>query len=175
MSPRVLLFDGHELEASRAALKAFPKAISILDAGSWREGTAGLAGQVNYLAASERFALQVTGLPHLDDEKNRRACVRHLRDRFSTIVVVTLGAAGLVADDGHGFQYLSAFPAEAVVTTGAGDIFHGALAYALAQEMLFDQSLRLAAMAASLSVRKPGGRQSTPALAEVREALSHVG
>jgi sulfofructose kinase len=175
LAPRILLFDGHELEASRSALQAFPKAVSVLDAGTWREGTAGLAGEVDYLAASGRFALQATGLPHLDDEKNRRACICHLRDRFSTTVVVTLGAAGLVADDGQGYFYLPAFPAQAVDTTGAGDIFHGAFAYALAQEMPFAQALRWAAMAASLSVRKAGGRQSIPALAEVREALSHAG
>ena len=56
LKPHVLLFDGHELEASLTAMQVFPDAITILDAGSWREGTAVLAGKVHYLAASERFA-----------------------------------------------------------------------------------------------------------------------
>ena len=93
-SPTVLLLDGHELEASLTALRLFPDAISILDAGSWREGTSQLAGHVDYLAASERFALQASGLNSLANSVARHACVLHQRERFFTNVVVTLGEHG---------------------------------------------------------------------------------
>ena len=174
MSPGVLLFDGHELSASRSALRAFPKAISILDAGSKREGTTALAGEVDYLAASQRFALQVTALPDLDTDGNRRQCVQQLCKKYDTAVVVTLGEHGLIADDGNGYFYLPAFPAKAVDTTAAGDIFHGAFAYALTQAMPFRESLRFAAMTASLSVRVPGGRASIPELDAVKKELAHA-
>jgi sulfofructose kinase len=175
MSPRVLLFDGHELPASLAALQAFPGAVSILDAGSWREGTAQLAGQVDYLAASERFALHASGLAHLDDDEAKRACVRHLREQYSTTVIVTLGEHGLVADDGNGFIHLPAHPASTVDTTAAGDIFHGAFAHAVAEGMPFRESLDFASLTASLSVRVAGGRSSIPALSKVKEELANAG
>jgi sulfofructose kinase len=175
MSPRILLFDGHELQASLAALRVFPEAVSILDAGSWREGTAQLAGKVDYLAASERFALQASGLTGLGDDTARRACVRHLREQYSTSVIITLGEHGLVADDGSGFFHLPAYSAPAVDTTAAGDIFHGAFAHAIAQEMPFRESLRFASLTASLSVRVAGGRRSIPSLDKVKEELAHVG
>lgn len=174
LKPRVLLFDGHELEASLAAMDAFPDAISILDAGSWRQGTAALAGKVHYLAASERFALQATGLPDLQSDASQRQCLADLRRQFPTRTIVTLGERGLVYDEGHGFNALPAYPAEAVDTTAAGDIFHGAFAYAIACGMPLLDALRLSSMTASLSVRAPGGRSSTPALAEVKEGLAHV-
>ena len=174
-SPAVLLFDGHELDASLAALQAFPDAVSILDAGSWREGTAALAGKVNYLVASERFARQATGCGELRDDSARRACITKLRERFPTTVVVTLGEHGLIADDGAGFRHLPAFLARTVDTTGAGDIFHGAFAFAVAHAMPLWEGLRFASMAASLSVRAPGGRASFPPLAKVQEALAHAG
>jgi sugar/nucleoside kinase (ribokinase family) len=98
-----------------------------------------------------------------------------LRERFSTTVVVTLGEQGLIADDGSGFRLVPAFPTHAVDTTGAGDIFHGAFGFAITQAMPFWESLRFAAMAASLSVRMRGGRGSIPTLAQVQEALAHVG
>jgi len=60
LDPKLLLFDGHELEASLAALAAFPSATTVLDAGSLREGTSVLAGKVRYLVCSERFAGQIT-------------------------------------------------------------------------------------------------------------------
>ena len=172
LSPRVLLFDGHEPEASLNALEAFPEAVSILDAGSWREGTAVLAGRVHCLAASERFALQATGLTSVCDEEDRRECMRKLRDLYPTTVIVTLGEKGLIMDDGSGFHHLPAFPAQAVDTTAAGDLFHGALAFAIAQALPLWEGLRLAAMTASLSVRRPGGRNSCPSLNEVKAALA---
>jgi len=175
ISPRMLVFDGHELPASLAALQAFPDAISILDAGSWREGTAKLAGLVDYLVTSEPFALHTGGVADLGSEEARRACVRELRGRFGAITIVTLGENGLIADDGSGFRHFPAYPAKAVDTTAAGDIFHGALVFAIASKMEFDESLRFAAMAASLSVRVAGGRASIPPLDQVREALNHAG
>ncbi|MCL5096915.1 MAG: PfkB family carbohydrate kinase, partial [Candidatus Omnitrophica bacterium] len=142
LSPRVLLFDGHELEASLDALNAFPNVTSILDAGSWREGTAELAGRVNYLAASERFALQACQLPDLDSLEHRRSALRQLRARYRNTVVVTLGERGLIADDGHGLFEMDAFKVKAVDTTAAGDIFHGAFVYGVLREMSFQQNLR---------------------------------
>ncbi len=174
-SARVLLFDGHEVEASLSAVKAFPGAITILDAGSYREGTALLAGAVTCLAASERFALQATGLANLAGESNRRACLKQLRQRYRNQVIITLGEQGLIADAGKGGFYLPAFPAPAMDTTAAGDTFHGALAYCLAQGMEWEKTLRFASMAASLSVRTAGGRGSIPALDQVNAALNSHG
>jgi sulfofructose kinase len=175
LSPRVLLFDGHELEASLAALQAFPDAISILDAGSWREGTTVLAGKVDYLAASERFASQATGMVGLRHKSDLRQCLDKLRGQFGTCTIVTLGERGLIFDAGEGFHELPPFQADTVDTTAAGDIFHGAFAYAVADSMPLIEALRFASMTASLSVRKPGGRSSIPTQAEVREAFSAAG
>ena len=175
MAPRLLVFDGHELPASLAALEAFPDAVSVLDAGSWREGTARLAGVVDYLVTSEPFALSAAECADLRSEDSQRACVRTLRERFGTRVVVTLGEHGLVADEGSGFRHVPAFPANAVDTTAAGDIFHGALVFAIGAKMAFEESLRFAAMAASLSVQVAGGRPSIPTLDCVKEALRNAG
>ncbi len=174
LKPRVLLFDGHELEASLTAMQAFPDAITILDAGSWREGTAVLAGKVHYLAASERFALQATGLKSLQHDADRRQCLVILREQFSGKTIVTLGERGLIFDTGDGYNELAAFPAATVDTTAAGDIFHGAFTFAIAGGMPLLEALRFSSMTASLSVCKTGGRSSIPTLAEVKEALAHV-
>ncbi|MDB6119333.1 MAG: hypothetical protein JWO08_3114 [Verrucomicrobiaceae bacterium] len=170
-SPRLLLFDGHELEASLLALSLFPDAVSILDAGSWREGTAQLACKVRYLAASERFAKQATGIASLLEESHQRLCLSTLRNKFRATTIVTLGERGLIYDDGSGFVHLPAFAVKAVDTTAAGDIFHGALAYALIEAMPLPQALRLSSMTAALSVEKPGGRASIPALTTVEKSL----
>jgi sulfofructose kinase len=174
MSPSVLLFDGHEVQASLAALEAFPEAKSVLDAGSLREGTVALAGKVDYLVSSERFARQTCKLASLDDEGIRQTCLGELRRRYGNTVVVTLGERGLIADDGGGYFAMPAFTTRAVDTTGAGDVFHGAFAYGIARKMTLREALRLASMAASVSVAKQGTRVSIPGLTEVEDTLAHA-
>ena len=170
VEPRLLLFDGHELEASLAAMEAFPSAITVLDAGSLREGTQTLSGRVRYLLCSERFACQATGVD--DVSAQWQFCLRRLRRADDQFVAVTLGGKGAHLHDGKLEGRLPAMPVKAVDTTAAGDLFHGAFAFALMRGMDFGAALRLATVAAGLSVRKPGGRPSTPALAAVLEELS---
>jgi sulfofructose kinase len=174
LSPRVLLLDGHELDASRAALHEFPDAISILDAGSLHAGTAALAGQVQYLVASEKFARQVTQLAALGTLELQTTCWHKLKERYQNQLVITFGEQGLIAEDAGACRVLPAFKVAPVDTTGAGDIFHGAFAYAMWQQMDLWPGLKFASMTAALSVQKRGGRPSIPALAEVRKALAHA-
>jgi len=174
ISPKFLLFDGHELKASLAALETFPEAISVLDAGSLRNGTSSLAAKVEYLVASETFAAQVCNGTNLKNAKTWRGCIEELRERYRNKVVVTLGERGAIADDGNGYRRVFAFDAKPVDTTAAGDVFHGAFVYGLRRGMRFVDCLRLASMAGALCVNKRGGRLSIPRLTEVQRALKHV-
>jgi len=171
--PRLLLFDGHEPAASLAAMAAFPSAITVLDAGSLREGTQALAPRVQYLACSERFAAQVTGEP--DVAGHWQACLRRLRELNGQVVVVTLGERGALFDDGRRQGRLAALPVTALDTTAAGDIFHGAFAFALLQSADLKGALRMATIAAGLSVQRFGGRSSAPTLAAVLDRAKETG
>jgi sugar/nucleoside kinase (ribokinase family) len=174
--PRVLLFDGHELEASLSALGAYPDALSILDAGSLRQGTKVLAGKVKYLVASERFALQVSRLADVATDDAQRECLRRVRTiaREDAIIVITMGSRGLIYEDAGTFGYVPAFPVRAVDTTAAGDIFHGAFAFGVLRGCSFSDTLTMATLAAGMSVQRRGGRQSVPTLAAVEEEWKNV-
>jgi sulfofructose kinase len=172
--PRVLLFDGHELEAALEAMRRFPDAKTILDAGSLREGTRVLAGRVDYLVSSERFARQFCGLSDLETPECRQAAVAALHSHNGKTVVITLGERGLVYGTGDDVCDLPAFSARAVDTTAAGDIFHGAFAYGVLTGLGWIETLRLAAAAAAISVSVRGGRTSIPSLDQVREMLRRV-
>jgi sugar/nucleoside kinase (ribokinase family) len=171
MNPKVLLLDGHELDASLDALARFPNAQSVLDAGALREATEVLAGKVDYLLASERFTCELTGVEALDTYEQWQKALGGLHDTGCQTAAFTLGARGLVYEMENACVHMPAFEANAVDTTAAGDIFHGAFAFGLLQNMGFVESLRFSAMAASLSVEKPGGRDSIPSLQEVMDAL----
>jgi sulfofructose kinase len=172
--PRVLLFDGHELEASLKAMEWFPDARTILDAGSLRKGTQELANRVDYLVASERFACQLSGVPDLDSPQNESQAMAALYACNGHPVAITRGERGLLYGDKTNINRVPAFTVQAVDTTAAGDIFHGAFAFGVLKDMPIDQTLRLASAAAALSVVARGGRPSIPSLFNVQQMLCHV-
>jgi sugar/nucleoside kinase (ribokinase family) len=167
--PRVLLFDGHELKASLEAMALFPQARTILDAGSLRDGTRELAGRVDYLVSSERFARQFSNATDLD------TALGALYRCNGKPVVITCGERGVIYGTGERIERLQALPVEVRDTTGAGDIFHGAFVYGILKDFSLSDAVRLAITAASLSVSVCGGRPSIPSLKQVQERLCHAG
>ena len=88
-------------------------------------------------------------------------------------VVVTLGSRG--ADLHRSTEakvHVDPYPVEVVDTTGAGDAFNGALAWAFAGGRTFEDSVRLANGAGALACRAVGARASLP---DASELLALVG
>jgi sulfofructose kinase len=86
---------------------------------------------------------------------------------------VTRGAEGYSwlsqnGDAGH----QPAFPIEAVDTTGAGDAFHGAFAWGVANGYGAEECARIAAATAALKCRRLGARAGLPTHSEVEEFLA---
>ena len=159
---KVILFDGHEpnLSPPLARLARHQGIITLLDAGSIHPGTEELAGLVDYLVCSEKFALGFTG------EANENKAIEKLVD-YAPNVVITVGDRGLVWKNGEGSGRLGAYKVKAVDTTGAGDVFHGALAACLALKREWLQSLAYASAAGALCCTKVGARLGVPTKAEV--------
>jgi ribokinase len=59
----------------------------------------------------------------------------------------------------------------AVDTTCAGDVFNAALCVALAEERSFDEAIRFATAASSISVTRQGAQTSIPTRCEVDTLL----
>ena len=161
VTPKVVLFDGHEPYLSQSLLeRAQSESIpTVLDAGSVHEGTLALMGEVDYLVCSEKFARQLAG----DEE----AALTRLGE-ISPAVVITLGEKGLIWRRGQEHGALPAFPIIAIDTTGAGDAFHGAFAAAVSSRLNWPDVLRFASAAGSLCCTKIGARSGLPSREEHR-------
>lgn len=97
------------------------------------------------------------------------------RARGCRLAAVTLGERGLAwLDEAGALQTLPAFPVDAVDTTGAGDVFHGALAFALGAGLAPAQAFRLSAAAAALKCRLAGGRSGAPRLGDALSFLQQI-
>jgi sulfofructose kinase len=166
LHPGVILFDGHEPDLSVALLKKAHAwgSKTMLDAGSWNQGTAELFDKVDYLVCSERFA------GDFDHPSSPETVLRKLR-RHSRNVVITLGGNGLIWGNEDGEGRMPAFPVAVRDSTGAGDVFHGAFAGCIALEKPWQESLRYAAAAAALSCTRLGGRTGIPLGTDVESFL----
>lgn len=174
LEPQILLADGHYHRLALDALERFPEAPLILDGGSWREGTRVLAERADFLIVSEAFARDAAGVDDLESPENRHRALDFLFQLGGAPTAVTLGARGLIHKTEEVEGYLEAFPAKAVDTTGAGDIFHGAFAYCLYWGMEWEESLVFSSLAASFSVERPGARASIPELHRVVTAFEKL-
>lgn len=155
--PKVMLFDGHEPLLSEALCR-WAKAndiITVLDAGSLHQGTQELAGLVDYLVASEKFARQWCQSEDMGLALDALMAV-------SENVVITLGEKGLIWAKSGEQGSLPAFNIDAVDSTGAGDAFHGAFAYGLTLNMTWQELLRYASATGALTCSRLGARPALP-------------
>jgi len=164
---KVLLFDGHEPELSQAMCLAARRrgCKTVLDAGSLHKGTALLAGHVDYLVASARFASQ-----YCQTDDMQQALVQ-LAD-ICAHVVITLGEEGLLWAAGDQQGQMPAFSVKAVDSTGAGDAFHGAFALGLVRAMVWPDLLRYASAAGALTCTRLGARLALPDTTAVHKLLT---
>ena len=86
-------------------------------------------------------------------------------------VAVTEGAAGILAWIDGAPRRFPAFRVNAVDSLGAGDVWHGAFALALAEGQPVPAAIRFASGAAALKCTRLGGATGTPTRAELDRFL----
>lgn len=168
-SLKILHLDGHNMEAAiRAAEIARQNGVIVsLDAGSILPGIEVLVGLSDICIASESFAHRYTG------EESVEKAVEKLFMKGKKIAAVTRGEKGVVALKENGFIKKDAFKVPVVDTTGAGDVFHGAFAYAYIQGWDLEMCLDFAGAAAAIKCAKLGGRTGIADRNTVIEFLKH--
>lgn len=87
-------------------------------------------------------------------EKN----LRSLAEKGPGIVLVTLGSRGSVGIDHGSFFATEAFHVEVQDTTGAGDVFHGAFVYGIAEGMQAKEAAEFASAVSAIKCTVLGGR-----------------
>ena len=129
-----------------------------------------LLPNVDYAVFSSEGLARYVGQPQalLDIEK----ALGTARAKDCRVAVVTLGNRGVAWHDGTMFQCLPAFAVDVVDTNGAGDVFHGALAFALGARWQLRQALRFSSAVAALKCKSAGARSGVPDFAS---AMSFLG
>jgi len=92
-------------------------------------------------------------------------------ESYPNQLIVTLGSAGARYFDGEKHVIVEGFKTDVVDTTGAGDTFNGAFAYAIVEGFELPEAVKFANAAASLSVEKFGAQGGMPTRADVELRL----
>lgn len=137
---------------------------AILDADR-RPADPGLISLATHAALSAQAVREITGR---DDPAAGLAELARGRDNW---LAVTLGAKGVVFGRGGRFAHSPGFRIDAVDTLAAGDVWHGALAVALAEGQDEAAAVRFASAAAAIKCTRFGGRAGAPRREETEHFL----
>lgn len=131
------------------------------------------------LRHATHVAFSEPGLRDYAQDGDLPRALQAVAQRTGAWCAVTLGGEGALVVDGRGgdagagraaagatFDRLAAFAVDPVDTLGAGDVWHGAFALALAEGADEPAAVRAAAAAAALKVSRLGGRAAIPTRAE---------
>lgn len=129
-----------------------------------------LLQKVSILTPNESEAELMTGIGTRTESGVVRAAEALRRIGIPT-VIITRGSRGVLVASGDTQQKFPAYKVDAIDTTGAGDVFNGALAVALSEGRRLHQAVRFANAAAAISVTRRGAQQSAPTRVAVERLL----
>lgn len=108
----------------------------------------------------------LTGIK-VSDEESCEVAASVLKSRGVQNVIITLGEKGAYVSTDEYTGIVQTEKVKVVDTTGAGDIFNGALTLALSQDMNMESAVRFANQAAGISVTRVGAQTSIPSKTEL--------
>ena len=107
----------------------------------------------------------------LTQERDYEDIVKKLHELYPrTSIVLTLGKNGALFSDGVNCCKHGIYDVKVVDTTAAGDTFTGYFLAAYANNEPIEACLRIASIASSLAVSRPGASTSIPFMSEVKDS-----
>jgi len=124
------------------------------------------------LSVSTHVVFSAEGLRLTAGTDDLAAGLSAVAARTEAFLAVTHGSEDMLWLDRGAVRRMPAFQIEAVDTLGAGDVFHGAFALALAEGRDIPSAMRFAAATAAIKCSRIGGGAATPYRDEVERLLA---
>lgn len=164
----ILMVDGNDMDAAIEGAKiAKENGTKVLyDAGGLYAGVENLLPYADILIPSEEFAIGHTKAENAED------AAKILYEKYSPeIVVITQGKNGGIIYDGKTLESYPAFLVDAVDSNGSGDVFHGAFAFAVTNNMDYKKACVFSSAVSALKCTKVGAREGVPTYDETIKFL----
>jgi len=157
--------------AIKTALEIAAKAgvPSVLNPAPAKDGIAPLLALASYITPNQSETKTLTGI-YPQDKETRAQAFAAFKTLGVKTAIITCGAQGSFVSDENGITHIPAFPARAIDTTGAGDVFNGVFAAGLARGQCAQDAAFTASAASALSVTKDTA-DSAPSAQDVAKIL----
>lgn len=162
--------DPVERAARAAAQRKFP---IILDPSPAERVPDRLFPLVEFVTPNPVEAQQLTGIAVQSIEDALRAG-RALISRGTKVALMKMPQGGCVTVTADSAIAIRTTPVKVIDTTGAGDVFAGALATALLERQSLLHAVRIAVAAAHVSVTRYGAQASYPDRTEIEEMAARL-
>ena len=140
----------------------------IIDAGTLREGSLDLISFADVLIASEKFAEAISNTDNYIPE----SALEKLKElSCADTVIITRGSDGSIGLSQDSIFVQPAFKVDAVDTTGAGDVYHGAYIYGLIREWDTAACMRFASSVSAIKCKNVGVKNSIPTLEDIKKFM----
>ena len=156
-----------------AELAARAEVPFILNPAPARALSTDLLKLVSILTPNETESELLTGIAVTDESSAGRAAEQLLALGVKA-VILTLGSRGVFVATALISELVPGYQVQAVDATGAGDVFNGALAVALAEGRPLLEAARFANAAAAISVTRLGAQPSAPNRKEIESFLTPI-
>ncbi len=111
----------------------------------------------------------------LSKEKEPDMILQNMLYKYPDIkIVLTLGPAGSIYKDKEKTVYQESYKVEAKDTTAAGDTFMGYFTAGIAKGLKIEECMKMASMAAAITVTKHGAAETIPDIKTVQEILLSI-
>lgn len=114
------------------------------------------------VSLADHVAFSAPGLQRLCGEGEPLISLQRAKMITNGHVYVTKGKSGCYWLENNVLRHHPGFKVEVVDTTGAGDVFHGALAVMLAKRVAIADSVQFSNAVAAIKCTHPGGRAGIP-------------
>ena len=166
--PDIILVDGQECKMSKKFIKKYPNAISIIDAGRPTDDIINLSKMVDYVVCSKNFAEEVTKIK-IEDNNSSIDAYQKMEKIFPGNIIITLESKGALYKYNNQIKVMPSLKVKAVDSTGAGDIFHGAFTYSIANNYNLEKTIMISNITGALSVTRVGSHDSMPSKDDIRK------
>ena len=160
------LMTDASIEAAKQAKKSGIKV--VIDAGTLREGLLDLIPLSDVLITSEKFAEAILNTynytPELALEK-----LKELSDADN--IIITRGIKGSIGLSRDTINEQPAYKINAVDTTGAGDVYHGAYIYGLLMGWDMPHCMHFASAVSAIKCENVGVKNAIPGLDEIKKFM----
>lgn len=133
------------------------------------------------LQAASHLTFSADGLSDYIGHDDHENALTQLAEQTGAWCCVTLGEKGVFFAEGRARGkdkskgYVPGFSVTAVDTLGAGDVWHGAFAHAIAEGQHELDAAHYANAAAAVKVQRHGGRNGAPSSEEIQQFLADFG